>query len=336
MLSHEEIRAMITAIGTGIGKDDFDPAKLRYHKIIVMTDADVDGSHIRTLLLTFFFRHMQELITRGHVFVAQPPLYSIKKGRSEKYIKDDKEFTREILRRATENVAVELGSGASQKIEGGELRSFLMSLDEYQQMSKRLERRLRDLRVVEAISDAGLRIDARADFCERSNVEALAALLQKAGVPGEIRPDEEHSAWMAVYQDSTNAEHAINIELASQPEYRRLRAIGRQVAKFNKPPFVVVKDSRREAQANWRDLLAHVKAEGMRDCSVKRYKGLGEMNAEQLWSTTMQPEIRTLLRVDLKDLVESDEIFSTLMGEDVESRRKFIEENALDVRNLDV
>ena len=141
---------------------------------------------------------------------------------------------------------------------------------------------------------------------------------------------------MAVYQDSTNADHAINIELASQPEYRRLRAIARQVAKFNRPPFVVVKDSRREVQANWRDLLAHVKAEGMRDCSVKRYKGLGEMNAEQLWSTTMQPEIRTLLRVDLKDLVESDEIFSTLMGEDVESRRKFIEENALDVRNLDV
>src|SRR5206468_2595065 len=150
MLRHEEIRAMITAIGTGIGKgEDFDMAKLRYGKIIIMTDADVDGSHIRTLLLTFFFRHMQQLITRGKVFVAQPPLYRIKKGKSEKYIKDDKEFTREILRRATENLSVELPSidGQPNVIEGAELRNFLMSLDELAQISRRLERRVRDGRV---------------------------------------------------------------------------------------------------------------------------------------------------------------------------------------------
>ena len=155
MLGHEEIRAMITAIGTGIGKgEDFELAKLRYGKIIIMTDADVDGSHIRTLLLTFFFRHMQELITRGKIFVAQPPLYRIKKGKSEKYIKDDKEFTREILRRATENLTVELapeGKAAPVQLEGGELRTFLMQLDELEQITQRLIRRVRDARVAEVL-----------------------------------------------------------------------------------------------------------------------------------------------------------------------------------------
>ncbi len=165
MLGHEEIRSMITAIGTGIGLTDFDVTKLRYHKIIIMTDADVDGSHIRTLLLTFFFRHMQELIKRGNVFVAQPPLYRIKKGKSEKYIKDDKEFTREILRRATENLTVLTQTGV--KLEGSELRSFLMSLDEYQQIFKRLERRLRDARVVEIVGNVDFHLDAKVDFHEK-------------------------------------------------------------------------------------------------------------------------------------------------------------------------
>src|SRR5271157_4199722 len=166
MLGHEEIRAMITAIGTGIGKgDDFDLAKLRYGKIIIMTDADVDGSHIRTLLLTFFFRHMQELIMRGKVFVAQPPLYRIKRGKSEKYIKDDKEFTREILRRATENLVVV--NGAGRRLEGAELRSFLMSLDEYQQMFRRVERKMRDARVVEVLANVEFKLDTKADFHEK-------------------------------------------------------------------------------------------------------------------------------------------------------------------------
>jgi DNA gyrase subunit B len=340
MLGHEEIRAMITAIGTGIGKEDFEATKLRYNKIIVMTDADVDGSHIRTLLLTFFFRHMQELITRGHVFVAQPPLYRIKKGKSEKYIKDDKEFTREILRRATENLAVEVGvngdSTGAARLEGGELRAFLMSLDEYQQMFRKVERRMRDPRAVEILSDPDYRIDAKSDFADKANLEPVLAALVAAGIQPELKPDEEHSALMIGYRDSINAERLIGIELAALPEYRRFRALARQIARFNRPPFAVVKDSSRVAQPGWRELLGYVKSEGMRDCSVQRYKGLGEMNAEQLWSTTMNAETRTLLKIDLKDLVESDEIFSTLMGEDVESRRKFIEENALDVRNLDV
>jgi len=336
MLGHEEIRSMITAIGTGIGLTDFDVAKLRYHKVIIMTDADVDGSHIRTLLLTFFFRHMQELIKRGHVFIAQPPLYLIKKGKTQKYIKDDKEFTREILRRATENLTVETADGS--KLEGADLRSFLISLDEFQQISRRIERRVRDPRVVEVLANIDFKLDSKADFQDKPNLEPVVAALSAAKVTSRIEREEEHEAWKVIYTDPMNAERGITIDLVSQPEYRRMRAIARQVSKFNKPPFKVLKEGKADAEARpaWRELLEHVKSEGMREVSIQRYKGLGEMNAEQLWATTMNAETRTLLKVDLHDLAETETIFSTLMGEDVESRRKFIEENALDVRNLDV
>ena len=341
MLSHEEIRAMITALGTGIGKDDFDVAKLRYGKIIIMTDADVDGSHIRTLLLTFFFRHMNELILRERVFIAQPPLYRIKKGKSEKYIKDEKEFTKEIMRRATENLSLEIhstgnGKGPMAVLEGTELRGFLLSLDEYEQMFHKVERRLRDPRVVEVLGNTGLRVDHKADFQEEANLKPVFEALQKLGLNPEMRRDEEHSAFEVVYRDSTGAERRVGIGLRSQPEYLRFRSLARTIARYNDPPFVVVKSEHRDAQANWIELLDYVKNEGKKDASVQRYKGLGEMNAEQLAETTMNPEKRTLLQVRLEDAVESEEIFSTLMGEDVESRRKFIEENALDVKNLDV
>jgi DNA gyrase subunit B len=336
MLGHEEIRSMITAIGTGIGLTDFDVAKLRYHKVIIMTDADVDGSHIRTLLLTFFFRHMQELIKRGHVFIAQPPLYLIKKGKTQKYIKDDKEFTREILRRATENLTVEAQDGA--KLEGSELRGFLISLDEFQQMFRRLERRMRDARVVEVLANIDHKLDTKADFQDQANLEQVAAALKAVKIEARLEREEEHAAWKVEFRDPTGGERSISVDLVLQPEYRRMRAIARQVAKHNRPPFKVLKEGRADAETRtgWRELLDYVKSEGMREVSIQRYKGLGEMNAEQLWATTMNAETRTLLKVDLHDLAETETIFSTLMGEDVESRRKFIEENALDVRNLDV
>ncbi len=349
MLGHEEIRAMITAIGTGIGKDDFDPARLRYGKIIIMTDADVDGSHIRTLLLTFFFRHMQELIKRGNIFVAQPPLYRIKRGKSEKYIKDDKEFTREILRRATENLKVELGgqSDPAQRtvLESTELRNYLMQLDEFQLAWRRMERRLRDPRVVEVITDPRLALDTKAEFSNQENLRPVHEAFKALKIETELKQEEEHSAWMVTFRDPTNAERLINVELAAQPEYRRLRSLAKHAAKFNQPPFTVIRETQRDGQVvetrretlpGWRELLNHVKGEGTREVNIQRYKGLGEMNAEQLWETTMNAETRTLLKVSLEDLVQSDQIFTTLMGEDVEARRKFIEENALDVRNLDV
>jgi len=338
MLSHEEIRCMITALGTGI-REDFDVTRLRYSKVIIMTDADVDGSHIRTLLLTFFYRQMGELIQRGNVYVAQPPLYRIKKGRQERYIKDEKEFVREILRRATENVAVEIGSngsGPAARLEATELRAFLNSLDEYQQVFQRVERKVRDARVVEILARPELKLDTKSDFTVEENlapvVEALKALKLMPGV----RRDEEHSSWSVGYHDSASGERIIDIQLAALPEYRRLRTLAKQIARYNQPPFVVVKDASRESRADWRELLEYVKSEGMRDAQVQRYKGLGEMNAEQLWETTMNAEKRSLLQVRSEDAVEANEIFTTLMGEDVENRRKFIEENALDVRNLDV
>ncbi len=334
MLGHEEIRALITAVGTGIGTIDFDPTKLRYGKIIIMTDADVDGSHIRTLLLTFFFRHMQELIKRGHIFIAQPPLYRIKKGKSEKYIKDDKEFTKEILRRATENLKIE--NAAKETVEGTELRNQLLQFDELQLTWRKLERRLREPRVVEVLARPDLTLDNKNDFHEKANLQPVYEALKAAKIETELKREEEHSAWMVTFRDPTNAERAIDTELASQPEYKRLRLLAKQTAKLNQPPFVVTRGEDRETLNSWRELLEHVKGQGTRDVNVQRYKGLGEMNAEQLWETTMDAERRTLLKVSLEDLVASDEIFTTLMGEDVESRRKFIEENALDVRNLDV
>jgi DNA gyrase subunit B len=202
VLDNAEIQAMIQAIGTGIGADQ-DLTRLRYNKIIIMTDADVDGSHIRTLLLCFFYRQMYQLVAAGHVYVAQPPLYRIKKGKSEKYIKDDREFTREILRRATENAAVETNGG---RLEGAELRTFLMQLDEFQQVFRKAERRFRQTAVVEAIANPQHQIDSRADFAQAANLKPVLAQLREANVPAELRPDEEHAAWMIVYQDPTHAE----------------------------------------------------------------------------------------------------------------------------------
>ncbi len=334
MLGHEEIRAMITAIGTGIGKDDFDIARLRYGKIIIMTDADVDGSHIRTLLLTFFFRHMQQLIDRGHVFVAQPPLYRIKKGKSEKYIKNDADFTKEILRRASENITLEFGA---HKLQGAEMRNFLGSLDELQQVAKKVERRIREPRVIEQLLSPDVHVDTKDQFLTEESLQKIQALLKEQKLESRIEKDEEHSTFYLSYLDPTNVERRLSHDVVLSADYRRMRTLAKQIAPMNTPPFFLVRENgNREQIDNWRNLFTRAKEEGMKDANVQRYKGLGEMNAEQLWETTMNIEARTLLRVDLRDLVETDEIFSTLMGEDVESRRKFIEDNALDVRNLDV
>ena len=239
MLGHDEIRALITAMGTGIGKDDFDAGKLRYHKIIIMTDADVDGSHIRTLLLTFFFRHMKELIEKEHVFIAQPPLYRIKRGKSEKYIKNEADFTREIMRRATENISVQYGVNGTAKgsIEGGALRAFLVSLDDFEQISHKLERRVRDARAVEVLADASLKIDSKADFANQDNLEALSVKMKAAGIANVVDFEEEHSVFRTTFHDSTNASRHIDLELSQAPEYRRFRAVAKQIGEFNQPPF---------------------------------------------------------------------------------------------------
>ncbi len=380
MLSHEEIRAMITALGTGIGKDDFDPAKLRYGKIILMTDADVDGSHIRTLLLTFFFRHMQELIKRNNVYIAQPPLYSIRKGKSQQYIKNDAEFVKVMVKRASEGLVVRYGEGAA-KLEGAQLAKFMTTLNEFIGFYDKVAKRLRDDRVADSLPRVDLA--KRADFegdkkNEPSKIARLTKDLQKMAKERdfkkvEARFDEEHNLWEVAFVNSQGAEHVINWELASLPEYRQMLSKYKQIEPYMQPPFVIEPKMREDSKSDRaelsddeqetldkaekkapkaaprrkhemepvekqsaRELFEFVINEGRKDYTVQRYKGLGEMSATQLWETTMDPERRTLLSVKLEDIAECETIFSTLMGEDVESRRKFIEDNALDVKNLDI
>jgi len=376
MLGHEEIRAMITALGTGIGKEDFDTAKLRYGKIILMTDADVDGSHIRTLLLTFFFRHMQDLIKRNNVYIAQPPLYQIKKGKSQQYIKDDREFVKVMVKRASEGLIVRYGEGAA-KIEGAALAKFITILNEYLGFFDKVQKRTRDEKVAELLPkiDLSKRTDFEGDKKNPSKkIEKLEKELKKIQKDRqfkevESRFDEEHNLWEVRYVNSQGAEHLINWELASTPEFRQLITKFKQIEENLEPPFVVETiaksassngneaeeagedgETKRAAKpvakkktdvevvekATARELFDYVIAQGKKDFTVQRYKGLGEMTAPQLWETTMDPERRTLLSVRLEDIAESETIFTTLMGEDVEARRKFIEENALDVKNLDI
>ncbi|HKW68334.1 MAG TPA: DNA topoisomerase (ATP-hydrolyzing) subunit B [Terriglobales bacterium] len=380
MLGHEEIRAMITALGTGISKEDFDPTKLRYGKVILMTDADVDGSHIRTLLLTFFFRHMQELIKRNNVYIAQPPLYGVKKGKSLQYIKDDREFVKVMVKRAAEGLVVRYGEGAA-RLEGAPLTKFMTVLNEYLAFFDKVDKRLRDDKVTEALPK--LDLSKRADFegdkkTAPKKLEKLEKELKKLqkdrGFKSvELRHDDEHSLWEVAFVNSQGAEHVINWELASSPEYRQMMAKYKQIEANMEPPFVIetlakaaangggeeLSDAEREEQekaqkkapkaakkkaaepetvekTSPRELFEYVLNEGRKDFTIQRYKGLGEMTAEQLWQTTMDPERRTLLSVKLEDIAECETIFTTLMGEDVEARRKFIEENALDVKNLDI
>ena len=386
MLAHEEIRAMITALGTGIAKDDFDPTKVRYAKIILMTDADVDGSHIRTLLLTFFFRHMQELIKRGNVFIAQPPLYSIKKGKSMQYIKDDDAFDKVMLKRAADGLIVRYGEGAA-KLEGANLTKFMTVLKEYLNFFDKVNKRVRDEAVTELLPK--LDLSKHADFegdkkTPPKKIEKLEKELKRLQKDRKFKSvesafDEEHNLWEVKVVNSQGSEHVINWELASSPEFRQLLTKFKLIEPYMEPPFVVEavtkagaassngdeaddemaendaadgngKGAKKGAKpapkaralaepvekATARELFDYVKKEGSRGYDVQRYKGLGEMTAPQLWETTMDPERRTLLSVRLEDIAECETIFTTLMGEDVEARRKFIEENALDVKNLDI
>ncbi|MGC2371993.1 MAG: DNA topoisomerase (ATP-hydrolyzing) subunit B, partial [Candidatus Sulfotelmatobacter sp.] len=377
MLAHEEIRAMITALGTGIAKDDFDPTKVRYGKIILMTDADVDGSHIRTLLLTFFFRHMQELIKRNNIYIAQPPLYSIKKGKSMQYIKDDDAFDKVMLKRAADGLIVRYGEGAA-KLEGANLTRFMSVLKEYLNFFDKVNKRLRDESVTELLPK--LDLSKHTDFegdkkAPPKKIEKLEKELKRLQKERKFKSvdaafDEEHNLWEVRFVSSQGSEHVINWELVSSAEYRQLISKFKQIEPYLEPPFVVEavtkisaagsngdaaeeeaedaaetdgKSGKKTAKAapkaraviepvekaNARELFEYVKKEGSRGYDVQRYKGLGEMTAPQLWETTMDPERRTLLSVKLEDIAECETIFTTLMGEDVEARRKFIEENAL-------
>jgi DNA gyrase subunit B len=334
MLGHEEIRAIITALGTGIGKDDFDAGRLRYHKIILMTDADVDGSHIRTLLLTFFFRHMKELIERGHVYIAQPPLYRVKRGKMDRYIRDEREFSHELMRRATEDHIVKAKEGVA--LEGAALTRFLLDVQEYDQLAAKLMRRLRDRALVDLVAASDL--EKKADFEDKKALEKLLKAIEKAKVKTEAKLsfDEEHSLYELVLGNGSGHSAKINWALVSMPDVKRLRTLSRAISASDKPPFTVARNGDKVNKENAAAVLAFVLEDAKKDFTITRFKGLGEMNPDQLWATTMNAETRTLLKVKLEDVVEAEKMFTTLMGENVEERRKFIEENALDVQNLDI
>jgi len=332
MLGHEEIRAIITALGTGIGKDDFDASKLRYHKVILMTDADVDGSHIRTLLLTFFFRHMRELIEKEHIYIAQPPLYRVKRGKMDRYIRDEREFSRELMKRATEEHVVKGKTGKA--LEGGDLTQFLLNVQELEQITAKLGRRLREPKLVELLAESEL--DKKTDFADKRKLQELVKAIEKAKLKIEtkIAWDEEHSLNELVL--TNGAERRINWALASTADFKRLRALWQALGESDKPPFTITHNGDKVTKDDSVGVLNYVLEDAKKEFTITRFKGLGEMNPEQLWATTMNAETRTLLKVRLEDAVAAETIFSTLMGENVEERRKFIEDNALEVVNLDI
>ena len=333
MLGHEEIRCIITALGTGIGKDDFDASKLRYHKVILMTDADVDGSHIRTLLLTFFFRHMRELIEKGHIYIAQPPLYRVKRGKMDRYIRDEREFSRELMKRATEEHVVKGKSGEA--LEGGALTQFLLNIQEYDQVAAKLARRLRDPKLVELL--AASELEKKTDFADKKKLQELAKAIEKAklNLEAKLEFDEEHSLhelraqkWRRNAASTGRWPHRRNTSACA----RCTRPSRRSTSRPSPSRTMATRSTKESATA----LLNYVLEDAKKEFTITRFKGLGEMNPEQLWATTMNAETRTLLKVRLEDAVAAEEIFATLMGENVEQRRKFIEENALDVVNLDI
>jgi DNA gyrase subunit B len=333
-LASEEIRNIITALGTGVGADDFDVSKLRYHRIIIMCDADVDGSHIRTLLLTFFYRQMKELIERGHLYIAQPPLYKAKIGKAERYLKDDHELNAFLMERAVEKRRVRLASG--HEVEGPRLVRLLDRMVGYSKLLAMVEKKGTPRTLVELLLKGQVK-DPEA-FTDRPRLLELIKPLRTAGADVVLEKDEEHGLFEIVLQTGANGatrEARVGEAFLSSPEYKALYAAYDEFREMDQPPLVVL-DSGETKVANRQALLDHFLAEGHRGVGIQRYKGLGEMNAEQLWESTMDPATRRLLQVRLEDEEVAENIFTTLMGDAVEPRRQFIEENALNVRNLDI
>jgi DNA gyrase subunit B len=346
MLSSAEVGTLITALGCGIGLEEFDPDKLRYHKIIIMTDADVDGSHIRTLLLTFFYRQMQVLIERGHIYIAQPPLYKIKKGKQEHYVKDDIELDAWLLNSALDGAALHVSEGAP-PLSGPALESLVKQLMEVRAIIERLGRRY-DRRILNKL----LSIDAleEEDLENRERINAWASAMEENlnrehdsdGRSYElslIEPNSDESAWkLRVLSRHHGLERVRNIhkEFFESVEYRRIAGIATDLRDLIGEGAQVVRGEARQAVVSFSEVVDWLMARARKGQAIQRYKGLGEMNPDQLWDTTINPESRRLMQVRIEDGVAADEIFTTLMGDAVEPRRDFIERNALTVANLDV
>jgi DNA gyrase subunit B len=336
MLGFAEIRALITALGTGIG-EDFDAEKIRYHKICIMTDADVDGSHIRTLLLTFFFRHMAALIEKGYLYIAQPPLFKVAEGKKETYLKDEKAMTKFLLARIGDDRSLSSEmSGAA--VSGAKLVALLEKMEEYRGHVGKLTLRGVPEGLVRALLDRGML--AKSDFSEKKKVDDLAKAARAFDAEKvEVVDDEEHSGWALSMQRRVNGvlrDVLIDSDFIGSYEFKRIRETAKSIGAFLDGPYVVTKNGDKESHQTLSAVVDAVYESAKKGLTISRYKGLGEMDPEELWETTMNPEKRRLLHVNVEDAVEADEIFSILMGDAVEPRRDFIEKNALNVRNLDI
>ena len=345
VISSQEIRLLITALGTGVGENEKSIEKLRYHTIIIMTDADVDGSHIRTLLLTFFYRHFRELIERGHIHIAQPPLFRVRKGKTERYLKDEADLAEYLIDLGVENVEVRSES-AKTRVSGAPLKSALKKLSEMENLLTVIEKKKRN-RTIACIVAAEPAIDAVLLGDER-RLRGVMTLLESritkaapdlAPITFRYEPDEEHGGRRVAIVSKLNgssSETMIDREFLELPEFQRLRRLMDDLKTLGEPAFKIVAGDVETDAGSIGEVHSIIMANARKGLDIQRYKGLGEMNPEQLWETTMNPEKRTLLQVKLDDYAAVEEIFSTLMGDEVEQRRKFIEDNALNVRNLDV
>ena len=336
MLASAEIRTLITALGAGIGTD-FDAAKIRYHKCVIMTDADVDGSHIRTLLLTFFFRHMAAIIEKGYLYIAQPPLYKVAEGKKESYLKDEKEMSKFLLGRLGEDRALSTEmTGAT--VSGAKLAALLEKMEEYRNHVGKLGLKGIPEGLLRALLDRGM--TTKGDFSEKKKLEDLAKAVRAFGVEkAEVVADEEHSGWALEIMRKVNGvprAARIDAEFVASFEFRRIKETAKAIGAFLDGPYEVRRDGETQKFESLPTVVDAIYESAKKGLTINRYKGLGEMNPEQLWDTTMNPETRRLLQVAVEDAVEANEVFSVLMGDAVEPRREFIEENALNVRNLDI
>jgi DNA gyrase subunit B len=338
MLSSDEIRTMITALGTGIGKDDFDVARLRYHKLIIMCDADIDGSHIRTLILTFFYRQMHELIDRGHLYIAQPPLYRVSQGKKHTYLKDDFEYRQFLRERLQSDWQVAIGTDGASSLAGAELGRFIDRVEAFRDGLDRLAGRGYPAQAVKLALAAGI-VD-RESLTDRDRLATLVPALEEAGLLHvEVGRDDEHGTGILSFihrRDGVERPVKIDWSLIASADYRNLaeNPLGLQAA--GATGFTLTRGDQLQVVDNFEELLDTLYGGAKKGLTVQRYKGLGEMNPDQLWETTMDPEQRRLLQVRVDDEFTADGIFSTLMGDQVEPRREFIEKNALEVRNLDI